>query len=444
MRLILDLHKSQGPIGIGKRGGKIYGYDAKGKPIYSPTQVPRPGLQGYTREEAAKKILLALKGTGATAAGAGDKILLTGRLAEALGRREYATERLANLTDQSLGKLMAVLKIGPKPAHRGQTGYKERREASQERKLARAKKLQAEAQAREKAARTTMETIPMGQPILVGHHSEKRHRRDIERMTSNFRAAAEAQREADRLRTAAQNPSSAISSDDPEAVVELKKKIERLEAQRDYRKKLNKVFRKHKGDWERIGPEMGMSQKQVDGWKEAMARIHWEKMPVPGYELTNLGARIRDAKKRIESLAAEAAKPEAKPVEGAGWRIHEDHDDNRIWVTFDRKPPKDITQEMRGQGFKWSPGRSAWIRQLNNAGRFAAERVGTILAKTTLPGAVSATTQEVVSPPTPPPPPPKPPRPLERKPAQKGKMKQRETAGQMLLLSRTAQLHLDN
>lgn len=30
----------KGPIGVGKRGGKIYGYDTKGNPIYKPSEVP--------------------------------------------------------------------------------------------------------------------------------------------------------------------------------------------------------------------------------------------------------------------------------------------------------------------------------------------------------------------------------------------------------------------
>lgn len=34
--------------------------------------------------------------------------------------------------------------------------------------------------------------IPFGQPILVGHHSEKRHRRDIDRIDRNMRAGTEA------------------------------------------------------------------------------------------------------------------------------------------------------------------------------------------------------------------------------------------------------------
>lgn len=36
-----------------------------------------------------------------------------------------------------------------------------------------------------------MSCMPMGQPILVGHHSEKRHRKDLERMDSHMRTCVE-------------------------------------------------------------------------------------------------------------------------------------------------------------------------------------------------------------------------------------------------------------
>jgi hypothetical protein len=35
-----ELRKAKGPIGVGKRGGKIYGYDKHGKPIYNPGDAP--------------------------------------------------------------------------------------------------------------------------------------------------------------------------------------------------------------------------------------------------------------------------------------------------------------------------------------------------------------------------------------------------------------------
>ena len=41
------------------------------------------------------------------------------------------------------------------------------------------------------AARERLEMIPLGQPILVGHHSEKRHRKDLTRIDEHFAKAKE-------------------------------------------------------------------------------------------------------------------------------------------------------------------------------------------------------------------------------------------------------------
>lgn len=42
-------------------------------------------------------------------------------------------------------------------------------------------------------ARAILDRIPVGQPILVGHHSERRHRRDLDRANRLMRQAADAQ-----------------------------------------------------------------------------------------------------------------------------------------------------------------------------------------------------------------------------------------------------------
>ena len=49
-----------------------------------------------------------------------------------------------------------------------------------------------EAERAHKVVDTILESIPFGQPILVGHHSERRHRRDIERMDNGMRKAVSA------------------------------------------------------------------------------------------------------------------------------------------------------------------------------------------------------------------------------------------------------------
>lgn len=83
---------------------------------------------------------------------------------------------------------------------------RERAAARAERMDARAAKRSSEAERRFEASdlREEKSGIPFGQPILVGHHSERRHRRAIERAHANLGKGVEAQREAERAGEAAE------------------------------------------------------------------------------------------------------------------------------------------------------------------------------------------------------------------------------------------------
>ncbi|WP_257820173.1 DUF3560 domain-containing protein [Burkholderia glumae] len=65
----------------------------------------------------------------------------------------------------------------------------ERAKARAERYAAASDRAEAQAQARRAAVDAIAEHIPLGQPILVGHHSEGRHRRDLARMDASIRQA---------------------------------------------------------------------------------------------------------------------------------------------------------------------------------------------------------------------------------------------------------------
>lgn len=62
------------------------------------------------------------------------------------------------------------------------TDYHERKERRIERAREKAEKSRKEGDARLKNARKILSYIPMGQPIMVGHHSEKRHRSDLKKI----------------------------------------------------------------------------------------------------------------------------------------------------------------------------------------------------------------------------------------------------------------------
>lgn len=83
---------------------------------------------------------------------------------------------------------------------------RQRRERAAERAEqlnARAERAERLAASREASAHQIADGIPLGQPILVGHHSEGRHRRDLARMNSNQEKAYELRQKADGLRHAA-------------------------------------------------------------------------------------------------------------------------------------------------------------------------------------------------------------------------------------------------
>lgn len=199
-------------------------------------------------------------------------------------------------------------------------------------------------------ARKSIEHIPFGQPILVGHHSEKHHRRDLAKHDRAIRKAVDIAEEAKRAEWSIGGSGRAILSNDPEAIQALTAKLEGLERKRDAAKELNRKAKKKK-----------------------------EELPVPSYWFTNRGAEIRRLKKRIAELEQKALEPERDPVNGEGWIISEDSVDDRVRVTFDHHLTKDEVQTMKRFGFRWSRFNTAWQRQLTNAGRVAAETVVKIL-----------------------------------------------------------------
>ncbi|MAD38584.1 MAG: hypothetical protein CMO30_15110 [Tistrella sp.] len=87
--------------------------------------------------------------------------------------------------------------------------------------------------------------IPFGQPILVGHHSEARHRRAIEKANHAMRTCITERDRADALRAkAAAVGTGGISADDPEAVSNLTEQLRAAQATQVLMKTANALVRK--------------------------------------------------------------------------------------------------------------------------------------------------------------------------------------------------------
>lgn len=257
------------------------------------------------------------------------------------------------------------------------SAYEDKIEARRARFAERAERKRAEAAAAAASASRIADAIPFGQPILVGHHSEKRHRRDVERIHSGMRKSIEASEQAARLEDKAENYGThSISSDDPGAAAKLEAELVGLESAQQTMKAANAAIRKHAA----AGADAQLAALVALGLSEKNARSALEpdfagRLGFPGYALTNNSANIRRVKARIAELQAAAARPEAEPIVGDGFRIEEDSADNRIRFYFDTRPSTEVCQQMKAAGFRWSPTAGAWQRQLNNAGIHAARRM---------------------------------------------------------------------
>jgi len=216
--------------------------------------------------------------------------------------------------------------------------------------------------------------IPFGQPILVGHHSEGRHRAAIKR-ASELRGKAAAV------------GTGGISSDDPDAINKLKEKLAKLERDQAEMKAANKVTRKwsKKGvthestgdDFEAFAKELAeavghpVSHKLA---KELMTPQWGNAGPIgfPPYRLTNNNAEIKRLKNRIEQLE-KASEAETKEHDFQGvCKVVENVEENRVQFIFDGKPSAEVRGIMKDHGFRWAPSQGAWQRKLTGNARYSA------------------------------------------------------------------------
>ncbi len=205
-------------------------------------------------------------------------------------------------------------------------------------------------------ARSIADRIPLGQPLLLGHHSEKRHRADLTRIdTAQSKCCSESNRAKyweERAQAAEKNR--AISSRDPNALERLQSKLEKLTAERDRMKAVNRAWRAGKL------PGLGFSEEEIARMTARIQEAYsWEKQPFPKWKVSNLSARVRDVQKRIEGLE-QRAELSSETIEGNGYRIEFSDDPVRIEVYFDAIPPEETRTAMKRSGFRWSRYLKAW------------------------------------------------------------------------------------
>lgn len=221
-----------------------------------------------------------------------------------------------------------------------------------------------------------------GEPVKVGHHSEKPHRALLKRMDRDMQKGCAASKLADKCAQQAESVGTGgISSDDPDATAKLQREIEGAEESHAEMKAGNEAFRKcgkpapdNADGWQKIADRLGVPLDSFDSVRSSMRRFNY-RQPFPPFSLSNSSANIARMKKRIADLE-NAAKAETKETElPGGVRVVENVEANRLQLFFPGKPSDEMRAKLKQNGFKWAPSAGAWQRHLNGFARQAVRYV---------------------------------------------------------------------
>lgn len=252
--------------------------------------------------------------------------------------------------------------------------FEEKQEARRERLERKAAKAKARAEMLNKRARDMAGNIPFGQPILVGHHSEQRDRRYRGKITNTFRQSFDELEKAEHYaRKADSVGTGGISSDDPEAIEKLRAELAQLESNQALMKAVNLAIRTNKTAEQKIAAVVALGLSEIQA-AEIIKPDFAGRVGFAAYSLTNNNSNMRRIKERIEQLETVRSREDVF-FQGKDYAYHEKVEDNRIWFVFEGKPLPATRLLLKSHGFKWSPSRGAWIRQLNGNGLFNAKLV---------------------------------------------------------------------
>ena len=166
-----------------------------------------------------------------------------------------------------------------------------------------------------------------------------------------------------------------ISADDPQAVQKLERKLAGLEKAQETMKAVNAYYRKHKT----LDGCPHLSAESIEKMKADMAsQWHIEDKPYPTWALSNNSAEIRRVKERIKSLSQQ------REIGYVGWefeggKVETNAEANRLQILFEEKPDAATREELKSNGFRWSPKAEAWQRQLTDNAYRSADYIKAIL-----------------------------------------------------------------
>jgi hypothetical protein len=160
-----------------------------------------------------------------------------------------------------------------------------------------------------------------------------------------------------------------IFSDDPDATEKLVDKIERLKQRQGLMKQANQLIRK--ADREGLA-DLGFSNETI---AKLFTQDFAGRVGFPNYALTNNSANIRRLEKRLAAILDAQHDETTEELFASGVRLVDNVEANRLQIFFSEIPSELIRQELKRNGFHWSPTAGTWQRHRSNRAMYLAKLI---------------------------------------------------------------------
>lgn len=231
--------------------------------------------------------------------------------------------------------------------------------------------------------------IPMGQPIHIGHHSEKSDRAYRAKIGDKMRKSIELDKQAEDCRSKldAAKANRAINSKDSEAIRKLEEKIKGEEQAREYYKKANRIFSKIRKtvDFDDINiktfEEHGATQKEAELMADALAcqiRCYSQDYckrttKLYTYQGGYASAEIKRCRDRIDRLQKiDNALSQREDKETEVGKLVYNTELRGLELHFPDKPSEEIRTTIKQAGWKWSGRQKLWYAKATQKAEEAA------------------------------------------------------------------------
>lgn len=222
---------------------------------------------------------------------------------------------------------------------------------------------QQKAEAASNRASRISERFAFGQPILIGHHSQRGAENDQKRMHDAMSASVQnadmAEHHVSKAEGLSQMLDKSIFSDDEDAVERLEERIAKLEREQKQCVAINKICRNKKTtEEEKIAILKEQFQKLNDETINGLLhpKYSFEKPGFPSYVLTNRNGNLNRLRKRLEQVK-QRKQQEEEAANAENGCIVKKYGNDYCDVVFAEKPDRDIINALKANGFRWSSGR---------------------------------------------------------------------------------------